>query len=63
MISGHLVTYRVIWDLMFLAKCFLYAIAGEYGNMLSQVADWPHIVLFYGDTCDDLRWSAMLLEA
>ena len=27
----------------------------------SIVVDWPHCCDFLGDTCDDLRWSAMLL--
>ena len=38
-------------------------IAGEIGNLPSKVADWPHCCDFRGDTCDDLRWFAMLLEA
>ena len=38
-------------------------IAGEYENIASYVADWPHCCDFRGDTCDDLRWSAMLLKA
>ena len=29
-------------------------IAGEYGNIPSRVADWPHRYDFLGDTCDDL---------
>ena len=38
-------------------------IAGEYRNIPLWVADWPHCCDFKEDTCDDLRWSAMLLEA
>ena len=34
-------------------------IAGEHENILSGVAD----AISLGDTCNDLRWSAMLLEA
>ena len=37
--------------------------AGEYGNIPSWVADGPHCCDFEGDTCDDLRWSVMLLDA
>ena len=37
-------------------------IAGEFENTPSWVADWPHCCDFLGDTCDDLRWCAMLLE-
>ena len=38
-------------------------IAGDNENIPSWVAHWPHCCDFRGDTCDDLRWSAMLLEA
>ena len=38
-------------------------IAGEEENIPSWVADWPHCCDFRGDTGNDLRWSAMLLEA
>ena len=38
-------------------------ITGEYGNIPSWVADWPHDCDFEGDTCDDLRWPGMFLEA
>ena len=38
-------------------------IAGGNTNSLSHLADWPHCCDFGGDTCDGLRWSAMVLEA
>ena len=38
------------------------AIAGEYGNIPSWITDWTHCCDFEGDTCDDLRWSSVLLE-
>ena len=39
------------------------SIAGEYENIPSWVADWPHCCDFGADTCDRLRWSAMVLKA
>ena len=38
-------------------------IAGAHENIPSGVADWPHCCDFKGDTCDNLPWFAMLLEA
>ena len=38
-------------------------IAGEYENIPSWVADWPHCYDFEADTCDRLRWSAMVPKA
>ena len=38
-------------------------IAGEYENIPSWVADWPHCCDFVADTCDRLRWSAMVPKA
>ena len=38
-------------------------IAGGNTNSLSQLDDWPYCCDFGGDTCDGLRWSAMVLEA
>ena len=34
-------------------------IAGEYENIASYGAEWPHCCDFTGDTYDDLRWYAM----
>ena len=39
------------------------SIAGEYENIPSWVADWPHCCVFGADTCDGLRWCAMVLKA
>ena len=39
------------------------SIAGEYENIPSWVAYWPHCCVFGTDTCDRLRWSAMVLKA
>ena len=38
-------------------------IAGEYGIIPPWVADWPNCCDIGGDTCNDLRWPSMLLEA
>ena len=38
-------------------------IVGEYENLPSWVADWPHCCNFRGDSWGDLRWSAMVLKA
>ena len=38
-------------------------IAGGNKNSLSQLADWPHCCYIKGETCDGLRWAAMLLES
>ena len=38
-------------------------ITREDRNSLSWVADWPHCCDIGGDTCDGLRWLAMLPEA
>ena len=35
-------------------------IAGEYENIPSQVADWPHCCDVRGDTCDGLHGSRSL---
>ena len=56
-----------IW-FQFLSKIFLITIAvvniaGDNENIPLWVADWPHWCDFRGDTCGDLWWSAMLLEA
>ena len=34
-------------------------IAGEYENIPSWVADWPHCYDFGGDICNDLRFSVV----
>ena len=39
------------------------SIAGEYENISSWVADWPHCCDFGADNCDGLQWSAMVLKA
>ena len=39
------------------------SIAGEYENIPSWVADWPHCCDFAAESCDRLRWSAMVLKA
>ena len=39
------------------------SIAGEYETFPSWVAGWPHCCDFGADTCDMLRWSAMVRKA
>ena len=39
------------------------SIAGEYENIPSRGADWPHCCDFGADTCDGLRWAAMALKS
>ena len=50
-------------SLIFLNTIAVMGIPGESENIPSWVADWPHCCAFGGDTCDGLRWSAMVLEA
>ena len=38
-----------------------FRICNVYGNSPSLVADWPHCCNFEEDSCDRLRWTAMLL--
>ena len=38
-------------------------IAGENENIPSWVENWPHCCDFGGETCDGLRWAAMVLDA
>ena len=40
-----------------------YFIAGEYGNIPSWVAGWPHCCDFWGVTFDGLQWSATFCDA
>ena len=38
-------------------------IAGENEKIPSWEDNWPHCCDFGGDTCDGLRWAAMVLDA
>ena len=53
------VQHRSMWPGLIAAM----SIAGEYKNIPSWVADWPHCCVFEADTYDGLRWSAMVLKA
>ena len=48
---------------IFLISIAAMNIAGKQENIPSKVDDWPHCCDFEGDTCDGLRWAAMLLKA
>ena len=49
--------------LQFLNTITAMSIEGESENIPSWVANWPHCCDFGGDTCDGLRYAAMVLEA
>ena len=66
--DGDLISFHVMCDSSFLSVIFLntmavMSIAGESENIPPWVANWPHCCNFGGDTCNGLRYSAMVLEA
>ena len=61
--GSHAICFPVVCDPEISIK-YLVAmdIAREYRNDPSWEAAWPHCCDCLGDTCDGLRWSAMLLK-